>query len=155
MERKQHNRKLCVSTTEIVYDTTTGRGVRDHRRHRDVIPELRDEIELILKEEWFNGAHDLPFEFVTLSVLYGLKHRIVPHVGEFDNEFNNVTLTFEIDIHDVLKVDREEFRQWFGFSMLFALAYFGEQQALPVDALLDRMELYHEALKRTLAAKGE
>lgn len=155
MERKKHNRKLCVSTTEIVYDTATGRGVRDHRRHRDVIPELRDEIELILKEDWFSGAHDLPFEFVTLSVLYGLEHRLVPHIGELDSEFKNVTLTFEIDIRDVLKVNREEFRQWLGFSMLVALAYFGEQRDLPVEKLLDRMEYYHEKVKQALAAKDE
>lgn len=127
---KKHNRKLGLSGAAM----TTARLPR---YTIEVATQVRDEIERIMIDtDYLSGA---PFEWVTISLRYGLKNEEEPHYDPINKQFNDLPLAIELDTHELVDASREEMKKAFEIATLKALVSAGKKFKLPHAPLEARL----------------
>ena len=128
---KKHNRKLGLCGAAM----TTARVPRFDIQ---VMTSVRDELETIMIDSgYLNGA---PFEWVTISLRYGLKVEDAPHYEPINEEFGDLPLAIELDTNELRSCDRDEMQVLFTIATLKSLIHAGNKFELPTEALESRLE---------------
>lgn len=131
MSKKQHNRKLglCAAAMTIaripLFDIEVG-GI------------IRDEIEAIMIEDGY--LVNAPFEWVTISLRYGLKNEDEPHYERINKEYGDLPLAIELDTNELIGCTREEMHEAFGVAVLKSLVHAGRKFKLPSSLLEAKLE---------------
>ncbi len=127
---KKHNRKLGLCGTAMTtmrlphYTIAVGTTVRN-------------ELEKIMIECGF--LNDAPFEWVTISLRYGLKNEEEPHYEQIDKEYGDLPLAIELDTRELAECSREEMQVAFEVATLKALVHAGRKFNLEYSALEARL----------------
>jgi hypothetical protein len=128
---KKHDRKLGLCGAAM----TTARVPRFDVQ---VMTNVRDEIEAIMIDSgYLDGA---PFEWVTISLRYGLKYEDVPHYEAINKEFGDLPLAIELDTNELRSCDRNEMQVLFTIATLKSLIHAGNKFELQTKALKSRLE---------------
>ncbi|MCP4679875.1 MAG: immunity protein 39 [Deltaproteobacteria bacterium] len=128
---KKHDRKLglcgaALTTTRIPnFDIEVGTTVRD-------------DLEEVMLECGF--LEDAPFEWVTISLRYGLKNENEPHYEPINKEYGDLPLAIELDTSELVGCRREEMQEAFEVAALKALVHAGRKFNLEHSALEARLE---------------
>lgn len=131
MSKKKHNRKLGLSGAAM----TTARIPRFSIEVGGIV---RDDVEAIMVEHGY--LENAPFEWVTISLRYGLKNEDVPHYEAINKDYGDLPLAIELDTNELRNCDREEMRLLFTIAALKSLIHAGNKFGLPTKALESRLE---------------
>lgn len=127
----KHNRKLGLSGAAM----TTARLPR---YTIEVATHVRDEIERIMIDtDYLSGA---PFEWVTISLRYGLKNEEEPHYDPINKQYGDLPLAIELDTNELVDASREEIKKAFELATLKALVAAGKKFNLQYAQLAARLE---------------
>ena len=128
---KKHNRKLGLS----------GAGMTTARIPRfsiQVGTAVRDDLEAVMIDSgYLNGA---PFEWVTISLRYGLKNEDEPHYEPINRDYGDLPLAIELDTNELRSCDRDELYAAFELAALKALVHAGKKYNLEHSALEARLQ---------------
>ena len=128
---KKHNRKLGLCAAAM---TTT----RVPNYDIAVATLVRDEIEqVMIDSDYLVGA---PFEWVTISLRYGLQNEDQPHYEPVNKQYGDLPLAIELDTNELAKATREEMRRAFELATLKALVAAGKKFELSYEELETRLE---------------
>ena len=128
---KKHNRKLALLGAAM---TTTHLP----RYTIEVGTKVRDEVEsMMLDCGYLDGA---PFEWVTISLRYGLKNDDEPKFEPVNKEYGDLPLTIELDTRELATASRDEMKTAFEISTLKALVATGRRFGLKYSQLEERLE---------------
>jgi len=128
-ESKKHSRKLGLIGVSLT-------KAKPPRYSLDVAPEIQDEIEsLIVSSGYLTGA---PFEWVTVSLRYGLKNENKPHYQRISKKYGDLPLAIELDMHELINADRDQLKRLFTLATLKALIHAGKKYKLPIASLEER-----------------
>lgn len=128
---KKHDRKLGLSGAAM----TTARLPR---YTIEVATQVRDEIERIMIDTgYLTGA---PFEWVTISLRYGLKNDEDPHYDPVNKQYGDLPLAIELDTNELVDASREKIKKAFEIATLKALVSAGKRFNLPHAQLEARLE---------------
>jgi hypothetical protein len=131
MSKKKHNRKLGLSGAAMTTARIPGFSIQ-------VGGIVRDDLEAIMIEsDYLDGA---PFEWVTISLRYGLKNEDEPHYEAINKDYGDLPLAIELDTHELRGSDREEMRFLFTKAALKALIHAGKKFGLQTSALETRLD---------------
>lgn len=129
VETKKHNRKIGLIGVSLT-------KAKPPRYSFDVAPEVQDEIEsLMISSGYITSA---PFEWVTVSLRYGLKNEEEPHYQRISKKYGDLPLAIELDMHQLMEADRNELKRLFTLATLTALIHAGKKYKLPISGLEDR-----------------
>ena len=99
---------------------------------------VRDEIEkVMIDSDYLAGA---PFEWVTISLRYGLKNEEEPHYDPVNKQYGDLPLAIELDTNELVNANREEMKKAFELATLKALVAAGKKFNLPYAQLETRLE---------------
>jgi hypothetical protein len=128
---KKHNRKLGLTGAAM---TTT----RLPRYTIEIGTMVRDEVERMMLESGFlDGA---PFEWVTVSLRYGLKNDDEPKFEAVNESYGDLPLAIELDTRELAGASREEMKLAFEIATLKALIAAGRKFDLDYSRLQERLE---------------
>lgn len=128
---KQHNHKLGLSGAAM---TTQ----RLPRYTIEVATYVRDKLEkLMLDSGYLNGA---PFDWVTVSLRYGLKNEDEPHYEPINKKYGDIPLAIELDARELAVASREEMEKVFEIAVLKSLIAAGRKFNLSVALLETQLE---------------
>jgi hypothetical protein len=128
---KKHNRKLGLLGAAM---TTT----RLPRYTIEVGTKVRDDVESIMLDSGFlDGA---PFEWVTVSLRYGLKNDDEPIFESVNGSHGDLPLAIELDTRELAVASREEMKLAFEIATLKALVAAGRKFDLEFSPLQDRLD---------------
>lgn len=126
-----HNRKIVLSGVALT-------KARNNRYGLEVMGNIMDEIEgLLLTMGYLESA---PFEWVGLTLRYGLKNEDAPHYQGIDKRDGELALAIELDTHELREASREELKDRFIVATLNALIHAGKKYDLPTKALQQRLD---------------
>lgn len=126
---KQHNRKLGLCGTAMTLE-------RSNRYEFEVMPEIQDELEhIMIKADYLENA---PFEWVTVSIRFGLKNEDVPHFGRINEKYGDIPLSIEVDVRETKGLGHEMLKEKLMKAVLKALIATGKKYDLPIDLLEER-----------------
>lgn len=128
---KKHNRKLGLCGAAL---TTT----RIPNFDIDVGSMVRDDLEKLMLDCGY--LENAPFEWVTISLRYGLKNEDEPHYEPINKEYGDLPLAIELDTHDLVGCSREEMQELFEVAALKALVHAGRKHKLAYSALEARLK---------------
>ena len=127
---KKHNRKLglcgAAMTTAKLPPFTIAVG-----------SEVRDAVEQVMIESGF--LDNAPFEWVTVSLRYGLKNEDEPHYEPINKEYGDLPLAIELDVSELVGCNRDEMHDAFETAALKALVHAGRKFNLECAALEGRL----------------
>lgn len=98
---------------------------------------VRDELEKLIVESGY--LQNAPFEWVTISLRYGLKNELVPHYESINKEYRDLPLAIELDVRELANYDRPELEAAFERAVLRALIHAAEKFKLPHSLLSARL----------------
>jgi len=128
---KTHNRKLGLLGAAM---TTT----RLPRYTIEIGTKVRDDVEgMMLDSGFLDGA---PFEWVTVSLRYGLKNDDEPKFEPVNKSYGDLPLTIELDTRELAVASREEMKLAFETATLKALIAAGRRFDLEYSRLQERLE---------------
>lgn len=128
---KTHNRKLGLLGAAM---TTT----RLPRFTIEIGTKVRDEVEgMMLASGFLDGA---PFEWVTVSLRYGLKNDDEPKFEPVNKRYGDLPLAIELDTRELAVASREEMKLAFEVATLKALISAGRKFDLEYSQLQRRLE---------------
>jgi hypothetical protein len=120
-----HNRKLVLSGIAL----TKARIRRDDLR---ALESAGKEIEaLVISADFLS---DVPFSWVGISILYGLKNSDVPEYHRVSKKYGDLSVNMEIDTHEIMRAEFETLVKVFKIAVLKALIHIGKKYARPIDA---------------------
>ena len=126
-----HNRKLALSGASLTH-------ARVNRHTIGVGSEVRDELEqVMISAGYFDKA---PFEWVGVSLRFGLKNEDAPHYQGIDKNDGEIALAIELDTHELQHASREELKRLFMIATLKSLIHVGRKYGLPTEAMEVRKE---------------
>jgi hypothetical protein len=102
-----------------------------------VATDVRNEIEELMRSCGF--LENAPFDWVTISLRYGIVNEDEPHFESVNNKYGDLPLSIELDTRGLADANREQLRQAFRIAVLKALISAG-----------DRFDLNYRALKTEL-----
>lgn len=124
--QQQHNRRLGLCGAAL----TT---VRIPRFDIQTMAAVRDKLEAIIdKSGYLYGA---PFEWVTISLRYGLKNEDEPHFEPISKKYADLPLSIELDTNELISCSREEMQKAFEIASLKALLHAGRRFNLSCSEL--------------------
>jgi hypothetical protein len=127
---KKHNRKLGLLGAAM---TTT----RLPRYTIEIGTMVRDEVEgMMLESGFLDGA---PFEWVTVSLRYGLKNEDEPKFEAVNKSYGDLPLAIELDTRELAGASREEMKLAFEIATLKALIAAGRKFDLDYSRLQERL----------------
>jgi hypothetical protein len=104
----------------------------------EVATRVRDEIEgIMIASEYLAAA---PFEWVTISLRYGLKNEEEPDYDPVNKQYGDLPLAIELDTNELVNASREEMKRAFEIAALKALIAAGKKFNLPYAQLETRLE---------------
>jgi hypothetical protein len=128
---KKHNRKLGLLGAAM----TT---LRLPRYTMEIGKMVRDEIEVMMLDSgYLDGA---PFEWVTISLRYGLKNEDEPKFEPVNKSHGDLPLAIELDTRELAVASREEMRLAFEIATLKALIAAGRKFNLEYSRLQERLD---------------
>lgn len=128
---KKHDRKLGLCAAAMTM-------ARLPRYTIEVATQVRDEIErVMIDSDYLSGA---PFEWVTISLRYGLKNEEEPHYEPIDKHYFDLPLAIELDTNELVDASREEMKKAFEIATLKALVSAGKKFKLPYAQLQARLD---------------
>lgn len=130
---KQHNRKLGLCGAAM---TTTPLP----RYTIEVATSVRDEIESMMLDCGY--LENAPFDWVTISLRYGLKNEEEPHYEDINKEYGDLPLAIELDSHELAAASREEMRKAFERATLKSLVHAGKRYNLEYSPLDVRLKTH-------------
>jgi hypothetical protein len=99
---------------------------------------VRDEIEVMMLDSgYLDGA---PFEWVTISLRYGLKNEDEPKFEPVNKSHGDLPLAIELDTRELAVASREEMRLAFEIATLKALIAAGRKFNLEYSRLQERLD---------------
>jgi len=99
---------------------------------------VRDEVEgMMLDSGFLDGA---PFEWVTVSLRYGLKNDDEPNFEPVNKSYGDLPLAIELDTRELAVASREEMMVAFEIATLKALIAAGRKFDLSYSRLQERLE---------------
>ena len=126
MSKKKHDRKLGLSGAAMTTARIPGFSIQ-------VGGIVRDDLESIMIDSgYLNGA---PFEWVTISLRYGLKNENEPHYEPINKHYGDLPLAIELDTNELRGADRDEMRCLFTIATLKALIHAGKKYDLQTKRL--------------------
>lgn len=126
-----HNRKIAFCGVSLT-------RARINRHSFVVYPEIQDGLEqLMLSTGYLEQA---PFQWVGISLRYGLKNEAEPHYQGIDKKDGELALAIELDAHELIDADRETLKRLFTIATLKALIHAGRKYNLPTAALEARQQ---------------
>lgn len=130
-EPKKHNRRLGLCGVALT-------RARTNRHEFGVMSEIQDELERIMVESgYLNGA---PFEWVTISIRFGLKNEDAPHFERINKKYGDLPLAIEVDTHEMRTASREILKKRLTVAVLKALIGAGMKYELPTTPLEGRLK---------------
>ncbi|TWT47209.1 Imm39 family immunity protein [Botrimarina hoheduenensis] len=130
---KKHNRKLGILGAAMTTARIPGFSLQ-------VMTAVRDDLEAVMIDSgYLNGA---PFEWVTISLRYGLKNEDEPHYERINKEYGDLPLAIELDTNELRSCDRGELAKAFEIAALKALVHAGRKFNLEYAALESRLKAY-------------
>jgi hypothetical protein len=131
---KTHNRKLGLLGADMVM-------ARFKADEMKAMKKVRDEAEAIMVSSgYLAGA---PFEWITLSLRFGLKNDGVPRYEQVNEEYGDLPIAIELDSHELQHAGQDELTNRFMVATLKALVDVGRKYKLP-----------HEKFEELLAVKA-
>lgn len=127
---KKHNRKLGLSGAAM----TTAR-----------IPKFSIEVGTVVRDELEAEMIDCgylecaPFDWITISLRYGIKNEEEPHYEPINKEYGDIPLAIELDTNELVLCDRQEMKRAFEIAALKALIHAGQKFDLEHSALVARL----------------
>lgn len=128
---KKHNHKLGLSGAAMTM-------ARLPRYTLEVATLVRDEIERVMIESRY--LTEAPFEWVTISLRYGLQNEEEPHYEPVNKKFGDLPLAIELDTNELVGASREEMKIAFERAALKALVAAGRKFKLPHAGLEARLK---------------
>lgn len=127
---KQHDRKLGLC----------GASLTNARLNRHTIPVMgavQDDVEsCMVYSGYLEGA---PFEWVTVSLRFGLKNDESPDYQRIDKEYGDLPLAIELDTNELIDADWDDLKALFTCATLRALIHAGKKYGLPTQALEEHL----------------
>ncbi|MEI7462419.1 MAG: Imm39 family immunity protein [Pirellula sp.] len=128
---KKHNRKLGLCAAAMTTMRVPNYDIA-------VATLVRDEIEqVMIDSDYLVGA---PFEWVTISLRYGLQNEDQPHYEPVNKQYSDLPLAIELDTNELAKATREEMKRAFELATLKALVAAGKKFELSYKELETRLE---------------
>jgi hypothetical protein len=62
--------------------------------------------------------HNAPFDWVTISLRYGLKNEDKPYYQKISKKYEDLPLSIELDTRELIEADRNELRRLFTLAAL-------------------------------------
>jgi hypothetical protein len=94
---------------------------------------VRDDLEAVMLDCGY--LDNAPFEWVTISLRYGLKNADEPHYEPINKEYGDLPLAIELDTNELRSCDRGELAKAFEIAALKALIHAGRKFNLEYAAL--------------------
>lgn len=126
----KHNRKLGLSGAAM----TTARIPRFSTQVGTIV---RDDLEAMMIDCGY--LDNAPFDWVTISLRYGLKNEDEPHYEPINKEYGDLPLAIELDTNELRSCDRGELQAAFELAALKALVHAGKKYELEHAALEERL----------------
>lgn len=124
-----HNRKLVLSGIALT------KARIPPKPNAAAANRVRDELEQeILQFEYLENA---PFNWVGLSIRYGLVDEAEPHYDKIDPVDGELPLAIEIDTHRLLNATEDEMASVYRKAILVALVHAGNKYGLKIDRMRD------------------
>ncbi len=139
--KKKHNRKLGLCAADMVKNLRL--KVRDELT---VMGKVRDDLEReVINSDYLVNA---PFEWLTISLRFGLKNEDKPHYQKINKSYGDLPLAIELDAHELRVADESELQVLLTVATLKALIHAGNKYDLPVQVLEERLDELRENTKR-------
>lgn len=127
---KEHNRKLGLCGAAMTM-------ARLPRYTGEVATTVRDEIERDMIACGY--LENAPFEWVTISLRYGVKNEEEPHYERVSKRYGDLPLAIELDTNELVGASRTEMKIAFERATLKALVSAGKKYKLPIQMLEERL----------------
>jgi Immunity protein 39 len=127
-----HNRKLVLGGVALTMARLPA------KQNSAAASRARDEIEGELVRSGF--LDNAPFKCVGLIIRYGLIDEKEPHFEAIEDQFGELPLAIEIDVHRLIGVSEDQMISVYRKAILIALTSAGEKYGLPLDRLRRLLE---------------
>jgi len=131
MAKPPHNRKLGIMGVSLT-------KARPNRHDLPAMEAVQDEIESVIIDSGY--LINAPFNWVTISLRYGLKDEQTPHYQKINKKYGDLPLAIEIDTHRLLDASLEQLKGIFREAVVKALVHAGEKYKLPTDHLKEILQ---------------
>ena len=128
---KKHNRKLGLCAAALTTARIPNFDI-------EVMTQMQDDLEQLMLDCGY--LENAPFEWVTISLRYGLKNEDEPHYEPINNEYGDLPLAIEVDTNELVGCTRQEMREIFEVAALKALIHAAKKFNLPHSTLEARLE---------------
>src|SRR5262245_32677368 len=129
--QKKHDRKLGLCAASLT-------EARLNRHTIGALKEVQDFVEsMLIKSDYLKTA---PFEWVTISLRFGLVNDNEPHYDRINEIHGDLPLAIEIDTHLLVSATHRELQRLFTIAVLKALIHAGKKYDLPVHELTKRLD---------------
>ena len=99
---------------------------------------VRDDLEReVINSDYLVNA---PFEWLTISLRFGLKNEDKPHYQKINKSYGDLPLAIELDAHELRVADESELQVLLTVATLKALIHAGNKYDLPVQVLEERLD---------------
>jgi hypothetical protein len=123
---KAHDRRFGLLAADLV-------GVRFKADVTHVLTHVRDELDSLLKSSpFFNGA---PFEWITLSIQFGLQNGTLPRYHKINAKYRDLPMSIEVDSNELRSADHTTFAHAIRNACLVALLDAGKRYGLNIEHL--------------------
>lgn len=123
---RKHNRKLGLLGADMVV-------VRFKVDRIRLMQEVRDEVERwIIESGYLDGA---PFEWITLSLRFGLKDAEEPSYERVNEKYGDLPMSIELDARNLQSADEEQAKLAFLAATLKALIHAAQKFGLNIDQM--------------------
>jgi len=129
---RKHNRRLGLCAADLVV-------VRFKVDEIKIMAEIQDEVEAVLDADGF--LSNAPFEWITISLRFGLKNEEAPHYQRINKKYGDLPMAIEVDAQVLQDADYEEFKRLLSIATLKALVHAGHKYELPHDAIHERLQI--------------
>lgn len=127
---KHHQRKLGLSGASM-----TSRRVPN--TVHEAASRARDAIESLMTDSGY--LDDAPFEWVTISLRFGLKNEDEPHYESINSKYGDLPLAIELKTDDLFDGDADEVQKAIEIASLKALIHAGSRYGLPTSSMSDML----------------
>ena len=132
---KKHDKKLGICAADLV-------KIRFRVNEMSILEEVRNELEQILLDTSF--FDEAPFEWITLSLRFGLMDEVLPHYEKISKRYGDLPLAIELDSHKLQNVSCEKLKNKFIVATLKSLIHAGDKYGLPTEVLKNHLDAARE-----------
>jgi hypothetical protein len=124
--QKKHDRKLGLCGASLT-------KARLNQHSNAAMGDVQNEVETLMMESGYLAR--APFEWVTVSLRYGLVNEDIPHYHRINKKYGDLPLAIEIDTHDLKCADQDQIKRLFMIATLKALVHAGHKFKLATETL--------------------